>query len=411
MVRDGPLRLSKRLTPAAFRTYRQRAIFEAGKWDIQINDHCALGDRALVLEQAAWIELSEAANGLAGELLGAEGALLAAVRERRLPGLDRKTRKRLAQLPAGSAAGEPRLIRFDFHLCGERWFVSEANCDVPGGINEASQLSRLWPDRDRDYDDTGDPAAAYVAAVAEIAGNRAVALVHATAFSDDWQLLKYLADRLEARGNEVIPAAPDGIVWADGAASARGTRLGAIVRFFPGDWLMRTRFAADWFRPGVTPVLNPVRSLLAQNKAFPLFLQALGLDAPTWRALLPAVRRVSLRGLFEEDTVLKPVYGRVGEGIAMAGVTPPRKLARWRLSAALFRRHWIAQDRFRPTNIGSEAEPAYPCVGIYTLGTKVIGAYGRVGRRPMIDLDAQDTPVFITGGSRSAGHDPGRTLQ
>ena len=35
----------------AFREYRQRAIFEANKWDAQIYDHSALSKRALLLAE------------------------------------------------------------------------------------------------------------------------------------------------------------------------------------------------------------------------------------------------------------------------------------------------------------------------------------------------------------------------
>jgi hypothetical protein len=29
-------------------------------------------------------------------------------------------------------------MRFDFHFSEEGWRISEVNCDVPGGLNEAS---------------------------------------------------------------------------------------------------------------------------------------------------------------------------------------------------------------------------------------------------------------------------------
>lgn len=411
MVSESALRLGERLPPAAFRTYRQRAIFEACKWDIQINDHCALGDRALLIEADAWAEIAGAASCLAGELFEAEHELLAAVREGRLPGLDRKTRRRLERLPLPLAPGGPgRLIRFDFHLCDGRWFISEANCDVPGGLNEASQMPKLWPEVSG-LTSPGDPTAAYAEDIVAVAGTGPVALVHATSFSDDWQMLKYLANALEAKGVEAIAAAPDGFAWKDGEARAKGARIGAIVRFFPGDWLVHTSFARAWFTATQTPVLNPVVSLLAQNKAFPLFLDALGIEAPAWRQYLPEVRPVSRRRLFDADTVLKPVYGRVGEGVAIAGVSAAKTLRNSRLAAALHPRHWIRQQRFAVSNLGTAEDPAFPTVGIYTLGSRVIGAYGRVGSRPMIDMDALDVPVFITGAATGEGNGSGRTLQ
>lgn len=410
----GAIGLSETLSPAAFREYRQRAIFEANKWDAQINDHSALSRRALLIAESEWKTVSEAASKLARELFSAEQKLHQALLEGRLKGIDRTARKRLARIGKADGFESRRLIRFDFHLCHDRrWVISEANCDVPGGINEAEQLPKIWPTIEADMVSPGEPAERYVDGIVATAKTGAVAFVHATAFSDDWQLMKYLADRIEARGLEPVPLAPDQVDWRDGFATAKGRALAAIIRFFPGDWLLTTGLARNWFREAATPVLNPVISLLGQNKAFGLLLRSLGVEAPAWTAYLPATERISIAALRSPDRVVKPVYGRVGEGVGIPGTTPRRKLAGARLRAAMFRRHWVAQERFKPINIGSEAEPAYPCVGVYTLGDTVIGAYGRVSDRPVIDIDARDTPVFIRRGRGTNGeaHDTARMLQ
>jgi uncharacterized membrane protein YjfL (UPF0719 family) len=38
----------------------------------------------------------------------------------------------------GASSEAARLMRFDFHFSEEGWRISEVNCDVPGGLNEAS---------------------------------------------------------------------------------------------------------------------------------------------------------------------------------------------------------------------------------------------------------------------------------
>ena len=409
---DG-IGLSEALSAPAFREYRQRAIFEANKWDAQIYDHSALSKRALLLVESEWRLISDAASRLARELLDSERQLQDALLEGRLTGIDRVARRRLAQLGRGERFEAQRLIRFDFHLCqNHRWMISEANCDVPGGINEAEQLPKIWPGSGAGMMSPGEPAERYVDGIVATAKSGSVAFVHATAFSDDWQLMKYLADRVETRGLEPVPLAPDRIEWRDGFASSRGEPLSAIVRFFPGDWLLRNHFAKAWFREASTPVLNPVISLLSQNKAFGLLLRSLGIDAPAWATYLPPTEAISMAALRSPDRVVKPVYGRVGEGVGVPGVTTRKKLRQSRLRAGLFRRHWVAQERFSPSNIGSASEPAYPCIGVYTLGEKVIGAYGRVSQRPMIDIDALDAPVFILRDQAAGGgHDSGRVLQ
>ncbi len=410
----GPaIALSDPLSAASFREYRQRAIFEANKWDAQINDHSALSRRALILPESEWRLVSAAASNLARELLDAERKLHDALLEGRLTGIDRAARKRLARLGKGDRFEAQRLIRFDFHLCANhRWMISEANCDVPGGINEAEQLPKIWPSPEAGMVSPGDPAERYVDGIVATARSGTVAFVHATAFSDDWQLMKYLADRVEARGLEPVPLAPDRVEWRDGFASTEGRALSAIVRFFPGDWLLHTNLAKTWFREAATPVLNPVISLLSQNKAFGLLLRSLGIDAPAWSTYLPPTERITFGALRSPDRVVKPVYGRVGDGVGVPGVSSRKKLRQSRLRAGLFRKHWIAQERFSPENIGSASEPAYPCIGVYTLGDRVIGAYGRVSDRPMIDIDALDAPIFILRQQAAGGaHDSGRMLQ
>jgi hypothetical protein len=92
--------------------------------------------------------------------------------------------------------------------------------------------------------------------------------------------------------------------------------------------------------------------------------------------------------------VLKPALGRIGEDIAMPGVTPPdegRRIAR----AA--RRHpdsWIAQRRFESVPLETPAGSVFPSIGVYTVDGRAVGAYGRAARRPLIDWSAQDAPVF-----------------
>ena len=36
----------------------------------------------------------------------------------------------------------------------------------------------------------------------------------------------------------------------------------------------------------------------------------------------------------------------------------------------------------------------YPCLGVYTLDDRVVGAYGRLAERPLIDARAEDAAVL-----------------
>jgi hypothetical protein len=97
-----------------------------------------------------------------------------------------------------------------------------------------------------------------------------------------------------------------------------------------------------------------------------------------------------------DEWVLKPALGRVGDGIGIKGVTPP---AEWRLiarGATWQPRWWIAQRRFEAIPFpGDDGTPTYPCVGVYTIDGRAVGAYGRIARRPLVDWRARDIAVLV----------------
>jgi hypothetical protein len=55
---------------------------------------------------------------------------------------------------------------------------------------------------------------------------------------------------------------------------------------------------------------------------------------------------------------------------------------------------WVAQRRFSlvPFEIGGRH--VFPCLGIYTLDARVVGAYGRLGSVALIDARAADAAVL-----------------
>jgi glutathionylspermidine synthase len=249
----------------------------------------------------------------------------------------------------------------------------------------------------------GDPAAAYVAALLKVAGpGSAVAMVHATAYSDDQQMMTFVADRLERAGVRAHLCSPSHLRWRDGRASLdaawwRGP-LDLVVRFFPADWLggLPRDCAADHlFARAVTPQSNPATAILTQSKRFPLVWDRLDTALPTWRAMLPETRKPGdVPWRRSSEWILKPALGRVGEGVGIAGLVDAaewRKIAR---GATWWPRGWVAQRKFEtlPVEIGGRA--VYPCLGVYTVDREVVGAYGRIGSRPLIDSHAQDAAVL-----------------
>ena len=123
---------------------RRRAIFDAQKWDPQVGDTSTVAPYPLVISRDAWTEVSGMAEALARETAAAEAELVARPELHRRLGLPWAVRRALRQAAVtGATRGAARIVRFDFHFTRHGWRISEANSDVPGGLNEAAGLPPL----------------------------------------------------------------------------------------------------------------------------------------------------------------------------------------------------------------------------------------------------------------------------
>jgi glutathionylspermidine synthase len=257
----------------------------------------------------------------------------------------------------------------------------------------------------RSTEPVGDPAGAYADAIVRAAGRGArVALVHATAYSDDHQVMRYLARRLAERGACPVLVSPAHVGWKGAraylqAAWTDGT-VDAFVRFFPAEWLPDLPRSVAWrrfFVGATTPTSNPAGALVTQSKRFPLIWDSLSTALPTWRRLLPETRDPRDAPWRRPDEwVLKPALGRVGEGIGMEGATSVSDWRKIRRSVFWHPRAWAAQRRFVATPIDTHDGQRFPCIGVFTVDARAVGAYGRLGRRPLIDAKAQDVAVLLS---------------
>jgi hypothetical protein len=107
------------------------------------------------------------------------------------------------------------------------------------------------------------------------------------------------------------------------------------------------------------------------------------------------VEEAARRGLRPESLVFKPAFGRVGDMIKMYGLTPEKDLRKIDRFIRRYPKMWIAQERFEAVPMVTSHGPVFPCIGLYTLDAKVIGAYGRCSRQPLINHLAQDAAVLI----------------
>lgn len=386
---------------------RRQAIFDCCKWDPQVEDVATLAPFPLLLRREVWHELAALAEALAAETDAAESELLGRPGLHRHLGLPRAVRRALrpaaGRSSRGASPGAARVMRFDFHSTPEGWRISEVNSDVPGGFNEASGFTRIMAAHFPGTEPAGDPAGRLADAVARATPpGGTVALVHATAYSDDRQVMVYLTRELAARGLRPVLAAPDHLLWRDGRAVLLGENAGPVdfvFRFFPGEWLPNLPRSCAWehfFSGARTPLGNPAYSLLTQSKRFPLVWDSLRAELPTWRRLLPETRDPRDADWRRDgDWVLKPALGRVGDSIGLTGTTEEKE---WKLIRRSVRWHpgeWAAQRRFVAEPLRTADGDVYPCLGIYTIDGRAAGAYGRAARRPLIDHKAQDVAVLL----------------
>jgi hypothetical protein len=392
------------LADDAFASVRRRAIFDCQKWDPQVGDACAIARHPLVVTRQAWEEVVHLAEALAGETLAAEAELVERPELHRRLGLPIGLRRALRSASRSGALSEAaRIMRFDFHFTTDGWRISEVNSDVPGGLNEASGFPHLMAEHYPWAASVGDPVAAYVNTLARLAGTQGtVAFIHATAYSDDLQMMSFVARRLTVRGPSVQLASPAHLRWQAGKARLESAwwrgPLDLVVRFFPAEWLNGLPRATEWthlFAGSRTPLSNPATAILTQTKRFPLIWDDLATPIATWRALLPETRDPRQAPWFDsDDWVIKPALGRVGEGIGLREIVDSKEMRRIARSARWWPASWVAQRRFQVIPMTVGATRVFPCLGVYTLDGRVIGAYGRIAPVPLIDSRAADAAVL-----------------
>lgn len=390
------------LPPAELPGLRRRAAFACGKWDQQVGDVATFAPFALALRADAWATLRAEAEALAAETIAAEQELVGRADLWSRLGLPAALRRPLRRA-AAPAPSSYRLMRFDFHWTTAGWAISEVNSDVPGGLNEASGYPALVASYLPGTVPAGDVTAALAEAVLHRPPARRVALVYATGYSDDRQVMKAVADRLAAAGRETVLCSPANLRWQDGRAevqlAAESGPVDHVLRFFPAEWMPDLPRACGWphfFGGARTPVGNPAHALLTQSKRFPLVWDELATPLRAWRRLLPETRDPrDVPWRTDAQWLLKPALGRVGEGITWRGRGTPRdwaRLARW---IRLLPGRWAAQRRFEDVAFAAAGATWRACFGVYTVDGRAAGLYVRATPGTVVDQFARDVPVRV----------------
>lgn len=357
----------------------------------------------VILESETASFLNRTAEALTREALAAEAEMLQRPDVLEDLGLPRSLRKVLQKAGDKNLWPELRVMRFDFHPTTEGWRISEVNADVPGGFIEASGWNALFAKTSATACPPANTSELYAGAFREAIGPEGlVAFVHATAYSDDRQVMQHLAERFTLAGLRICLLSPAHVRWRKGRAEISAVRetykVDAAVRFFPAEWLPSLGSHDSWqpyFSTTQVPLSNPGTAIVLQTKRFPLVWNRLSVNLSTWRKFLPETSRISNQARLDESIVLKPALGRMGEGIGIRGVTEDKEFVRIVENARRNSRQWVAQKRFTILPLDSEAGRKYCCIGVFTIGGKAAGFYGRVSDSPVIGQNAQDSAVFV----------------
>lgn len=405
--------LSRTFDAGERREIRTRAIFEAGKLDPRTYDEETIAPFAIRLSPSAWRELASLAERAWAELAAVERTLREERRSWRALGIPRNVRAIIAASPPPSKR-DARFARFDFHPTTEGWRVSEINADVPGGFIEAGAVARIVAERLPGLACLPDPARVLARAIAERIPNGSAALVHATSYTDDQQVVRRIGAELAALGVRAHLASPAHVESSGSRVrlSTTGAEVDAVMRFFPCEWLGNLA-RADRTRWSMLPAdvvrSNPPSALILQGKRLPIVLRELGISTPTWSEILPEVEPIGLRSFAcrvdPTGFVLKPVWGRIGEGVVIDGATSAAAARRARLMARLFPKSWCLQRRFESIPLHEETRSVadaahqrplcHACIGVYVIDGRAAGAYARVAPRALMDGRAQDAAVLL----------------
>ena len=403
MVMHAPWQTGAAVDSDTFQEVRREAIFECCKWDPQVEDVATLAPYPLILNADTWTELARLAVQLARETFLAEAEILQRPELVQGLGFSRPIRKVLEGAHKGAAQSPSvRVMRFDFHLTTEGWRISEANTDVPGGYNEATGFTRLMARFYPGGQMCGDPVQELGQSIRSACGQGAtVALVHATGFSDDRQVATYLARQWESAGLRAVLVAPDHVQWRQGKAFIEtewfSDPVDFLFRFFPGEWLPNLGRRSEWqrlFTP-TRPVCNPAAALVSQNKRWPLLWPQMAERFSTWQQLLPESREpAEVCWSTDAAWVVKPALGRVGDMVGIHGIASETEWQQIRRSLFWHPKQWVAQRRFEPIPIQTPEGPMFACLGVFTVGERAAGVYGRISPQPLINQSAREMAVF-----------------
>jgi glutathionylspermidine synthase len=404
-----PWSAGKPLSTKDWKKYRKRVLLDCRACGIEPRDYFNLARFPLLLSAEEWQRLATLAEKLTKEALAAEQELLLRTDLHEKLGLPQEIRRALQgyaqkHLPEDA----PRVMRFDFHFTTEGWRITEVNADVMGGFIEGGSFTEWMAPYYPHCSAPPNPSAAFAEAILRAAGKDALIVIVRNKLLARYRGLKSIAREVRRRGMRTAMRLPGQILWRSKTAEIAGARGAAkpdlLIRFYNADWLPRLHRRSQWvpwFSGGDTPVSNPARCMVIQSKRWPLAWDELHAPMTTWRRLLPETRCPS--ELVPESLskwVIKPVWGRAGAAVGIAGVTDEKACKRILKHARRDPTGWVAQRRFESLAVPTVAGPQHVCLGIFTIDGRAAGAYGRMAAKPLVDGYAEEIGILIQGRSK-----------
>ncbi len=289
------------------------------------------------------------------------------------------------------------LARHDAFRTTRGWMFAESNCDVPGGIHEASALNDLV---------LGDPSRFRVVpllteALCAERARLAVAVCYASGYGEDLEQCQFLRGAWNRMGLSAVLCNPENLTYDGGGLRAFGERIDAVYRFFPGEWMAEIDnidqiLAAA--RAGRLRMINGFSALIAQSKkTMALWHERPDLFAGEDRRFIEAhvprteAFRPSEIARYRRDRerlVVKRQFGRVGEEVLMGCFCSDEEWADWLDWPASEPHEWIVQERFenRPVEVGDRR--LVGCFGPYVVSGRFAGYYTRLAGDGFITHDA-----------------------
>jgi hypothetical protein len=294
-----------------------------------------------------------------------------------------------------------------------RWRVCEVNADCPGGHNETLALPSLA--RGAGWRECWNPTRVVpdtVRALGAMAKDGAVALMLLTGYSEDLQVCAVLARALKDAGIKAVRCSPAALRRRDGALWAGSTRVTALYRFFPTEYMEGL--------PNLSQIAESVAQgevrTLSSFAAMPLQTKAVMADAWNARLMLGdehewVVKHVPYTahldavptGTLEHEKerwVLKRGLGRVGDQVVVGPLCSDEE---WRFCLDAARAEhaqglsWIAQRFADQQAIDTPWGPRLVTLGAYVLDGRFEGYFARLTPQSHVSHDALVLPVFVEG--------------